>query len=375
MKVLFLTRSLDVGGAERQLVVLARGLAGRGHRVAVATFYGGGPLAADLEAAGVDVADLGKRGRLDTVGFFARLVARARAFGPDVVHSYLVAPNLAAATIRPWLPGVRVVWGVRASDMDLGAYGAFEEWTFQATRPLAATVDRIVANSNAGRRFHVARGYPAARTVVVPNGIDTGRFRPDAAARAIVREGLGLPPGIPLVGLVARVDPMKDHETFLRAAALLSRRRGDVRFVAAGGGPPGTLERLRDRARSLGVEDRVRFLGPRRDVERIQAALDVATSASAFGEGFPNAVGEAMACGVPCVVTDVGDSASIVGAPDLVVRRRDPAGLAAAWEAVLDGRVAIDRAALRLRIETRFSVERLIDRTEALLCDLVGERS
>jgi glycosyltransferase involved in cell wall biosynthesis len=348
-------------------VVLAAGLARRGHDVRVGTFYAGGPLESDLAAAGVTVVDLGKSGRWD-VTFAARLRSLVRETRPDVIHGYLVAANLVAAALRPWARGARIVWGVRASDMDLGRYDGFQEATFQVARHVSRCADVIVANSRAGARFHVHQGYPADRTVVVPNGVDTARFRPRPGCRVAVREELGLDPAAKVVGLVARLDPMKDHGTFLAAAALLARRRPEVRFVAVGGGVPGALESWRSRAAAAGVARAVRFVGPRLDPERVYPTLDVATSTSAFGEGFPNAVAEAMACGVPCVVTDVGDAGDIVGRPDRVVPPRTPEALARAWERVLDA-ADEDPESLRRSIEERFSVARLVERTEAVLAE------
>jgi glycosyltransferase involved in cell wall biosynthesis len=365
LNVLFLTRALDLGGAERQLVVLAAALARRGHTVRVGTFYGGGPLELDLGVAGVPVVDLGKSGRWD-LAFTARLCSLVRETRPDVIHGYLVAANLVATAVRPWARGARIVWGVRASDMDLARYDGFQEATFQVARHASRCADVIVANSRAGARFHVDRGYPAERMVVVPNGIDTVRFRPRPERRVDVREELGLDPAATVVGLVARLDPMKDHGTFLAAAALLARRRPDVRFVAVGGGPPGALDRWTSRAAAAGIDGVVRFVGPRLDPERVYAALDVATSTSAFGEGFPNAVAEAMACGVPCVVTDVGDAGDIVARPDRVVPPGDATALARAWERVIDERTD-EAEALRRSIEERYSVARLVERTEAVL--------
>jgi glycosyltransferase involved in cell wall biosynthesis len=369
LNVLFLTRSLSLGGAERQLVTLAGGLARRGHVVRVAVFYAGGPLSVELDRERIPILDLAKAGRWDLVGFARRLARCVRQVGPDVIHGYLTAPNLAASVVRTVSPRSRVVWGVRASDMDLSRYDGFEEWTFQLTRPLARTADRIVVNSNAGRKFHVARGYPADRTVVIPNGIDTARFRPLPAERAAARAELGSGDDEILIGTIARLDPMKDHDTFLSAAAILAARRPDVRFVAAGSGP---VEDWRRRARERGLGGRVTFSGPRADIERVYAALDLATSTSAFGEGFPNAVAEAMACGVACVVTDVGDSASIVEGLGAVVRPGDPVALADAWATMLRPGAAPSAARLRSSIESRFSIDALVARTERALGDVVG---
>ena len=374
LNVLFLTRSLELGGAERQLATLAPALVRRGHAVEVATFYGGGPLESELARGGVAVVDLAKRGRYDVGAFVARLVRTIRARSPDVVHGYLVAPNLLATLARVVRSGTRVVWGVRASDMDLSRYGAFHEATFLAARRFSALADLVIANSESGRRFHVDRGYPADRTVVIPNGIDTDRFRPRPELRAMVRADLGLPPSAPVVGIVARLDPMKGHDVFLEAAARLRAIEPEVRYVVVGGGETDARDRLRARAAALGIADQVRFAGPREDVERVYAALDVATSASSFGEGFPNAVAEAMASGVPCVVTDVGDSARIVGSLGVVVRRDHPGALARGWSLALETAGTGGAGELRARVLREFSVGRLVERTESELLGVLARR-
>jgi glycosyltransferase involved in cell wall biosynthesis len=268
-----------------------------------------------------------------------------------------------------------VVWGLRASDLDFTKYAWPLGALFRLGAWLSPLADVLVVNSEAGRRFHAARGYATGRMVVIPNGIDTERFRPDAASGAAARAAWGVPEGASLVGLVARVDPMKGHEVFLRAAARLARELPRMWFACVGGGADADVARLRATAAELGIDDRVVWAGAVEDVRGAYAALEVATSASLFGEGFSNVVGEAMACGVPCVVTDVGDSAAIVGETGEVVAPGDIEGLVSAWRELL-GQPAEERREIgrraRERIETEFSVERLVRRTEGALYRLFG---
>lgn len=372
-KVTFLTRSLDHGGAERQLVVLAKELHRRGHAVLVLVFYPGTPLESELTDAGVRVRSLGKTGRWDVLGFLWRLYRVLCEERPDVLHGYLDVPNASAILMRALMPRLRVVWGVRASNMDLSRY----DWLARAADPAVRSLSRyahlIIANSQAGSTYVVSRGYPPDTIVVIPNGIDTDRFRPDRVSGHRVRREWNVAPGEKLVGLVGRIDPMKDHPTFLAAAARVASMRGDVRFVCVGDGDPRYRRQLQRLADGLGLTHRLVWAGTRADMPAVFNALDVACSSSRFGEGFPNVIGEAMACGVPCVVTDVGDSAWILDQPALVSPPGNPDAFAQRLTLLLDGGEAYAARAgteARHRIVGHFSVARLVTATEDALAGL-----
>jgi glycosyltransferase involved in cell wall biosynthesis len=367
---LFLTRSLDRGGAERQLVVLAKGLANRGHTVAVAVFFGGGVYEAELAEAGVRIINLGKQGRWDILPFLSRLVCLLRKERPAVLHSYLGVPNILVTALKPLLPGTRIVWGVRASNVDLSRYDWLSRLAYILERRLVRFADCIIANSAAGKRYAVANGFPEDKIVVVNNGIDTGYFRFDPEGRRLVRVAWGVGEDEILVGLVGRLDPMKDHPVFLEAASHIARDRRDVRFVCVGGGPADYAEALKQRAADLGLTTQLIWVGSRDDMPAVYSALDIASSSSSYGEGFSNTIAEAMACGVPCVVTDVGDSAFIVGDTGSVVAPGDGSELAAAIRHLTDlpqeERWALGEMC-RARVVSEFGIDRLIRRTEQAL--------
>lgn len=376
MKIVFLIRSLTFGGAERQLIALAKGLHARGHDVHVGVFYAGGPLEADLHAAGVPVTVIGKSGRWDVLGFSIRLARFLHRERPHVFHGYLGSSNTLGVLMRPFHGG-RVVWGIRASDIDGDRYDWFYRFDGFVERWLSRFPDLIIANSNAGREHVVGRGFPKDRAIVIPNGVDAARFRPDQRLRAAARACLGVAADDLLVGRVGRLDPQKDYPSFLRAAAVIARERPAACFICVGAGPAGAERHLSELGEELGLGDRLIWAGPRDDMPAIYNALDVMVSSSAYGEGLPNVVAEAMACGVPCAVTDSGDSAWVVGDLGRVVPPGDAAALARATIALLDA-VAngdVDRTALRQRIVREFSLARLVDQTEAALRPLVREWS
>ncbi|HBR06938.1 MAG TPA: hypothetical protein DD766_08100, partial [Desulfovibrio sp.] len=228
-KVLLLAPSLDTGGTERQVVQLAGCLADRGLDVGLALCRKQGALLAEA-APGVRMFDLAKAGRADVPGFLWRAARLLRQERPQVLYSFLGTPNLAAALLKPLLPGTRLVWALRAGPDGAGP-GRLARLCHWAEARLSWAPDAVVVNSEAGRNAALARGFPGERLALVPNGIDTRRFSPDRAAGAALRREWGGGERRRLVGLAARLDPVKDHETFLRAAAEVARTESGVRFV------------------------------------------------------------------------------------------------------------------------------------------------
>lgn len=375
-RVLFLVRSLRQGGAERQLVALASGLHRRGWPVSVVCCYGGGVFQAELEKAGVPLIDLHKRGRWDVAGFTWRLLRTLRASHAEIVHGYMTLGNMLALLAPATRPRTRVVWGVRSTLIDRTRRDWLSRLNFRMSCSAARLADRIIANSEAGAAHHASLGYPHGRIEVIPNGIDTERFRFDAAGRTRLREEWKVADNATLVGLTGRIDPMKDHATFLQAVALLAARDERLRFVCIGGGNSRFAQGIRALATRLGLDPRLVWAGPRNDMAAVYSALDIAVSSSC-GEGFSNVIAEAMACGRPCVVTDVGDSARIVGDCGAVVEAGDPQALAEAIERMakdLEGPGAATRlhAASRARIEESYSLDALLRHSERTLRALGG---
>jgi glycosyltransferase involved in cell wall biosynthesis len=236
---------------------------------------------------------------------------------------------------------------------------------------LAQQAAAIIANSEAAARSVVSRGFPPERIHVVPNGVDVDRYRYNAAARAALRHEWGVTDRQVLIGRVGRLHPVKDYPTFLEAAALVAAERPETRFACVGGGTKDMTAGLSAQADRLGLAGRLLWAGHRDDMAAVMSALDVCVSSSTW-ESLPNVVGEAMACGVTCVVTDVGDSAALVGEEGFVIPARDPAAMAKAIGSAIDdlhdgGR----REGARRRIVENFAPEALIVRTEAILRQLV----
>ncbi len=375
MKIFFFIRSLEVGGSQRQLATTAAGLARRGHEVAVIVLYPGGGTEPLLHNTGVRLIALGKTGRWDVIGPFKRLRRLLASETPDVLYSFLPTQNTLAALALPKESATRLVFGLRGTTADHAKYDAVSRFMCVAEARLSRRADLVVANGDSVKADAVSRGLPEGRTIVIPNGIDTEAMKPNAAARQALRRAWGLDPNHFVIGMVARLDPMKDHRTFLAAARLFALKNQDARFVCVGAGPERQQysEELFALSRSLGMSERIVWAGDGIGAADAYNAFDVATLSSAFGEGFPNVIGEAMACGVPVAATDVGDSRAVVGTWGEIVPPQSPGELCVAW-----GRLRMKlkddgpalAASIRSHIASNFSVDLLLDRTETALTRL-----
>ncbi|HET7600655.1 MAG TPA: glycosyltransferase [Gemmatimonadales bacterium] len=374
--VLHLIPSLEVGGAETLLLDLVRGTGPGRYRHRVVSMLPGGALVGAFRSAGVTAASLGMRSGLPDPRGYLRLRQILRAERPLLLHAWMYHANLlglaAAARVRPAIP---VVWTLHAAALDFGQYSPLTRLATFAGAHLAGRPAAVVANSEATRAYHARLGYRPREWTVIHNGVDVRRFKPDPAARTAVREELGVPADARLVGMAARWDPMKDHATFLRAAAEVGAIDPRAHFVLAGHGitrENGALARLI--AEMDAVAPRVHLLGLRRDMPRVNAALDVVAVTSVSGESFCLAAAEAMACGVSCVVTDLTFLPDLVGDTGVVVPLRSPSDLAAAITRLL-GRTDQERnaasARARERIATHFSLDAMVAGYEALYARLL----
>jgi glycosyltransferase involved in cell wall biosynthesis len=336
----------------------------------VVSMTGPGAMGPVITGAGIRLETLGlRRGWADLRGV-VRLVQILRAWRPQILQTWLYHADLLGLVAR-WLGYAPcLLWNVRCSE-STGASAVR-----LALSRLSAVPDGVIVNSLAGQRFHEGLGYRPKRWEYIPNGFDTRELRPDDVGRGRLRAELGIPETAIAIGLAARYHPMKDHANFLAAAALLAQRRGDVVFLLVGSGITPSNRELANAIEAHGLTPRVRLLGERQDMTAVYPAFDIATLSSAFGEGFPNVLGEAMSCGVPCVTTDSGDSAEILGPAGLVVSRRDPAALAAAWQQIAglgpEGRRSLGLKA-RERIVRDYDLATIIGRYEALYAEFAAK--
>ena len=370
MKVTHVITGLNTGGAETMLYRLLLHTDRAAYESEVVSMTDIGAIGEKIRALEVPVRALGmRRGVPNPLGVL-RLARWLRQDPPDVIQTWMYQADLVGGLAAGLAGGAPVAWGIHNAYLDPRSTKRIKLWTVRACTWSSRWLPRrVVCCSEATREVHAKLGYPKKKMVVIPNGADLAAFRPDPEARPLVREELGLRSETPLIGLVARFDLPKDHRTFVRAAGLLHARMPDVNFVLCGDGITWENPQLAGWIDAAGVRSRCHLLGRRLDVPRLSAALDVATSSSSYSEAWPLAVGEAMACGVPCAVTDLGDSAVIVGDTGRVVPPRDPEALADAWHELLalppDERARLGQAARR-RMEEHFDLLGAVARYERL---------
>ena len=369
LRVSHVITGLGVGGAEMMLVKLLSGIDPERFRSHVISLSSDLELAAGIRDQGVpiDVLDVAPTAMsvLPAVMQTRRLLREAK---PDLVQTWLYHADLVGGVAARWL-GIPVIWNVQSGIVNTEG---ISRRTIRVVKLCATTSrflpDTIVTCSHAAVGIHTALGY-RDRFRVIPNGTDVGIFQPDAGARHEVRAELQVEDEAPIIGMAARFHAQKDHPNFLEAAANLVRTHARVRFALCGLGLQPDNQKLMAMVHALGLQDHVRLMGLRRDVHRVLNAFDIHTLSSAFGEGFPNVLGEAMATGVPCVVTDVGDSAMIVGDTGVAVPPRDPAALANGWRTLLDlapAELTRLRVRARERVMNEFSLAASVGQYETL---------
>lgn len=376
MKICFLIRSLSYGGAERQLIALAKQLSALNHQVFIVTFYSENPLVSELIDSPIKIISLKKISRWDIFGFLKRLLKTLRSIRPDVVHSYLEMANLLALCSRPWLKRCKIVWGVRASNLQLADMDWLGKLETKLNLWLANSVDLIISNSLAGKEIFKLSSHTADNILVIPNGIDTERFKPNLNKRLATRQQLKLPSDTLLIGMIARLHPMKGHRVFIEAAKRLVQLIPNIHLICIGKGNRLQEQKLANMIEQYQLTSRMQLLQPTHHIEHYYQALDIAVTPSLYGEGFTNAVAEAMATGIPCIGSDVGDIANIIDNPALIVPPNDIDKLATTIQRVCqltdNERQTVGNTA-RQRIIDHFSLSQLGQQTEQHLLALCAE--
>ena len=365
---------LDAGGAERVLTRIAcHNAQTNGPKQIVVSLMGEGVYGPDLRASGVELHCLGMTSGLrDLPGAIVKLSGLMRCHKPDAIMSWLYHSDF-ISTLAAMLSGrgtKRLAWNIRCAEMDLAQYGRSTRIVLTLLAKLSRFPAIVAANSHAGQRHHSKCGYHPKKWAFLPNGFDTNEWQPDPDAKTRLCKELGIAPSKHVVGMVARKDPAKDHATLFEAIKQVREQGHDIHLVLVGGETK-TLPVPTE------IKDHITALGLRRDVAKLVPAFDIAVLSSSFGEGFPNVIGEAMACGVPAIGNDVGDVAAILGGTGKSVPLHAPEKLAMAIVELLSedsDSKTFRKAATRQRIIDHYSLAAMNERYLALWDGLAGKR-
>ena len=370
IKILFISTALSTGGAEIMLYQLLSRIDRTNFEPIVVSLTGKDTYGKLIEELNIPVHTLKiNPGQLplNKIGQLSRIIHQQQ---PDLIQGWMYHGNI-AAQFSSSISGkkIPVLWSIHHSIHSLGSEKLLTQALIRLGSLTAQFVSKIAFVSQKSREQHQKLGYPAENSCSIPNGFDISSFKPSSAIRKQFRQELCLAPESILIGSIARYHPMKDHANFLKAARILLTEFPDTNFLLVGTDVNRQNPSLTNLIAELNIGDRIHLLGERRDIPKIIPALDIMTSSSAFGEAFPLVIGEAMSCGVPCVVTDIGDSASIVGDTGKVVSPKNPQALANGWKNLIllgaEGRKTLGIKA-RQKVIEHYSRDKVVAQYEHL---------
>ncbi len=351
-RIVFIITNLHTGGAEMMLYKLLSRMDRNEFAPEVISLMEVGTVGEKIRELDIPVYALDMKKTTSDPVSGLRLVRLVKSLQPDLLQGWMYHGNLAAQFANSFLPQAGpVLWSIRHGIDGLKNEKRSTAWVIALGAKLSRKPMMIIYNSKVSAQQHEALGYLSSKSTVIPNGFDTDSFSPSREAKQRIHRELGIEATAHTIGLFGRYHAHKDHETFVRAAACISEFRDDVHFVLAGTHVDETNRILVDAIANRNLHSRFHLLGERRDLNRIMPGLDMVCSSS-IEEGFSNVLGEAMACGVPCVATDVGENRYIIGDTGFIVPPREPDALANAWDRMFN-LTSLERAQLGERARER----------------------
>lgn len=368
---------LDTGGAEMMLFKLLTHTNQEHFHLQVISLTDCGAVGENIKNAGIPVETLGMRRGKVVLGDVLRLATLLKKKKPHIVQTWMYHADLIGGLAAKSIGVPRILWNIRNSTLDPKTSKLSTRIVVRICAFLAYFIpQRIICCSEVAQDVHTKQGYPRRKMQTLPNGFNLDAFRPNKQAYQQLRKELGLPEDATIVGLVGRYDPQKDHKNFIASASSLAKERQNLYFVLCGEGIHWNNTELATTIEQHQSKHRFHLLGRRSDIPQITPAFDIAVSSSAYGEAFSNTLGEAMACGVPCVSTDVGEARFILGETGRVVPPQDSTALAEGIASLLDLSTE-ERSHLgtkaRERIQQNFSIERVAEIYSQLYKEMCAE--
>jgi len=376
MKIVYLTTSLGMGGGQVMLYDLLSKIDRDRFEPTVISLIDKGVFGEQIEQLGIPVHSVGMLVGKPSISSAKRIIELIKQAQPDLIQGWMYHGNLAAQFFnfisRQKTP---VLWSIHHSLHDLSSEKTLTQAIVRFGSWSSKYVSKVAYVSEKSKDQHQEIGYAHNNSCVVPNGFNIAKYQPSAQVRQKFRQELGISDDTFLIGSLARYHPMKDHANLLKAAKVLLTQSPNTKFVLIGTNVDNQNSALTDLIEELGIGENVHLLGQRRDIPEITPALDILTSSSAYGEAFPLVIGEAMACGIPCVVTDIGDSGWIVGDTGKAVPPKDPNALAQAWQEMINlepaARAQKSQAA-RNRIVEKFALDSIVKEYETIYRSVVS---
>lgn len=358
--IVHIITDLGVGGAERVLSNLVMHMDRDKFKNIIVSLQDLGYWGTILQQAGIEVHAMHLGRNLSAIKQLINLWRLLRRTQPDYIQGWMYHANVVALIMGRMAGIKKIYWNIRCSLMDLAKYRFTTTLVFKLGAWLARFPTGIITNSHAAMRQHIAKGYRNKNWLYIPNGFAMESFKPDQGIYAAFRREHNLPAEAIIIGMIARYDPMKDHATFVQAAGILAAELPNVYFLCAGRNVNFANSQIKKLVSQYDLENRILLLDQVENMQNLYPALDYLTQTSIFGEGFPNVVAEAMACGVECFVTDVGDSLDVIGTQGYSIPMQDPQALAASWKNVIIKRSSTEKLAPRNRILHNFALEKIV---------------
>lgn len=378
MKILHIITGLNTGGAEMMLYKLLSKMNRDHFSPYVISLLDEGTIGEKIKALDIPVYCLNLKSLTSLPQALLKLVTIVKEINADLIQGWMYHGNLAAQFVKILtLKSIPVLWNIRQSLYSLSYEKKTTALIIQLGAKFSFLPEEIIYNSQTATIHHEAIGYNTNKNTVIPNGFNTELFKPSLKDYWQFRQELNIDDDSILIGLIGRFHPMKDHENFFNAASILINKNNyqRIKFICCGKNVDWHNIELAEKIKELNLKDKTFLLGERQDIAKINSALDIATSSSSHNEGFPNVIGEAMSCEVPCVVTNVGDSGLIVGDTGKIVPPKDPEALAQAWQELIDlgqeKRKFLGKKA-RQRIVTHFSLNSVVNQYENLYTELIN---